>query len=175
MMDCSDSTCSLNRVVSDFVLQPRDRVIFWILTVLGGGAIALFLFSWFQLQAWGSHPFVMVVLSAILSVYLLNNLGRWWILLSMKRPRAVPARAGWKVAVVTTIVPGIETLELLEHMVKALVALDYPHDTWVLDEGDDDRVKLDKPFYPSILLHMVHEMIGAPGEAFASTAVAKAI
>jgi cellulose synthase (UDP-forming) len=114
---------------------------FWILTVLGGGTMALFLFSWFQLRAWGSHPFVMVVLSAILSVYLLNNLGRWWILPSMKRPRAVPARAGWKVAVVTTFVPGIETLELLEHTVKALVALDYPHDTWVLDEGDDDRVK----------------------------------
>jgi cellulose synthase (UDP-forming) len=114
---------------------------FWILTALGGGAMALFLFSWFQLQAWGAHPFVMVVLSAILSVYLLNNLGRWWILPSMKRPRAVPAGPGWKVAVVTTFVPGIETLELLEHTVKALVALDYPHDTWVLDEGDDDRVK----------------------------------
>ena len=41
--------------------------------------------------------------------------------------------------------------------------------------GTDSVMVLDKPFYPSILLHMVHEMIGAPGEAFASTAVAKAI
>ncbi len=140
-MDRSDRTSSLNRVVSEFVLQPRERHMFWILTVLGCGAIALFLFSWFQLQAWGSHPFVMVVLSAIFSVFLLNNLGRWWILSSMKRPRPIPARPGWKVAAVTTFVPGIEPLELLEHTVKALVALDYPHDTWVLDEGNDDRVK----------------------------------
>jgi len=29
---------------------------------------------------------------------------------------------------------------MLEETVRALVALDYPHDTWVLDEGDDDRV-----------------------------------
>ncbi len=30
---------------------------------------------------------------------------------------------------------------MLEETVRALVALDYPHDTWVLDEGDDDQVK----------------------------------
>lgn len=140
-MDRSDRTSSLSRVVSEHVLQLSDRLVFWVLTVLGGVAIAIFLFSWFQLPAWGTHPFVMVVLFAILAVFLLNNLGRWWILPSMKRPRAIPARAGLKVAAVTTFVPGIEPLELLEHTVKALVALDYPHDTWVLDEGDDDRVK----------------------------------
>lgn len=75
-MDRSDRTSSLNGVVSDHVLQPRDRLVFWVLTVLGGAAIAFFLFSWFQLPAWGEHPFVMVVLFAILAVFLINNLGR---------------------------------------------------------------------------------------------------
>ncbi len=140
-MDRSDRTSSMDRVVSDHVIQPRDRLVYWVLTVLGVAAIAFFLLSWFRLPAWGEHPFVMVVLFAILAVFLINNLGRWWILLSMKRPRAVPARPGWKVAAVTTFVPRIEPLELLEQTLKALVALDYPHDTWVLDEGDDDRVK----------------------------------
>jgi cellulose synthase (UDP-forming) len=140
-MHHSDRRGSLNRVVSDFVIQPRDRLVFWVLTVLGVSAIAVFLFSWFQLPAWGSHPFVMVVLFAILAMFLVNNLGRWWILLSMKRPRVAPARPGWKVAAVTTFVPGIEPLDVLEHTLKALVALDYPHDTWVLDEGNDERVK----------------------------------
>ncbi len=140
-MDSSDKTGCLNSVVSEQVLQPRDRLVFWVLTVLGNAAIVFFLFSWFQLPAWGAYPFVMVVLFAILAVFLLNNLGRWWILPSMKRPRAVPARLGWKVAVVTTFVPGIEPLELLEQTLRALIALDYPHDTWVLDEGTDDRVK----------------------------------
>jgi cellulose synthase (UDP-forming) len=50
-------------------------------------------------------------------------------------------RHGLKVAVVTTIVPEAESLEMLTETVRALVALDYPHDTWVLDEGDDAEVK----------------------------------
>ena len=129
------------RVVNDYVLQPQDRFIYWLLTVSGVGAIAAVLFFWFQLQAWGEHPFVMAVCSGLLAVLLLNNLGRWLILPCMKRPRAVLPRPGWKVAVVTTYVPGIEPLDLLEQTLKALVNLDYPHDTWVLDEGDDERVK----------------------------------
>lgn len=129
------------RVVNDPVLQPRDRLIYWLLTVAGMAAIAVFLFFWFRLQAWGEYPFIMAVCSGILAVLLLNNLGRWLILLSMKRPRTVVPRPGWKVAVVTTYVSGSEPLELLEQTLTALVNLDYPHDTWVLDEGDDERVK----------------------------------
>ena len=83
----------------------------------------------------------MVLLVAILVVFLINNLGRWRILPSMKKPRLSPATPGWRIAVATTFVPGIEPLDVLEHTLKALVELDYPHDTWVLDEGDDDRVK----------------------------------
>ncbi|MBX3440030.1 MAG: glycosyltransferase, partial [Planctomycetaceae bacterium] len=47
----------------------------------------------------------------------------------------------WKVGVATTFVPDSEPIELLEQMLEALVAIESPHDTWVLDEGDDDRVK----------------------------------
>lgn len=129
------------RVVSDHVLQPRDRFIYWLLTVSGVAAIAAFFFFWFQLQAWGEHPFVMAVCSGLFAVLLINNLGRWLILPSMKRPRTVLPRPGWKVAVVTTYVSEIEPLDLLEQTLTALVNLDYPHDTWVLDEGDDERVK----------------------------------
>ncbi len=140
-MERSAGSSLSTRVVSDDVLQPRDRFTYWLLTVSGVVAIAAFLFHWFQLQAWSEHSFVMVVCSGLLAVLLLNNLGRWLILPSMKRPRAMLPRPGWKVAVVTTYVPGIETLGLLEQTLRALVDLDYPHDTWVLDEGDDERVK----------------------------------
>ena len=50
-------------------------------------------------------------------------------------------RLGWKVGVVTAFVPSAEPIEMLEETLNALMALDYPHDTWVLDEGDDDQVK----------------------------------
>jgi cellulose synthase/poly-beta-1,6-N-acetylglucosamine synthase-like glycosyltransferase len=59
----------------------------------------------------------------------------------MKRPRTIVPRVGLKVAVVTTIVPEAESHEMLEQTVRALVALDYPHDTWVLDEGDQEEIK----------------------------------
>ena len=65
---------------------------------------------------------------------------RWWLLLRMRRPLPRPAQAGWRVAVATTFVPGAESLEMLEVTVQALVTMAYPHDTWVLDEGDDARV-----------------------------------
>lgn len=59
----------------------------------------------------------------------------------MRKPVELTAHSDWKVAVATTIVPGAGSIEMLEETVKALVALDYPHDTWVLDEGNDGRVK----------------------------------
>jgi len=61
--------------------------------------------------------------------------------LLLRRPPPPPPRAGWWVGVATTFVPGAEALEMLEVTVQALVALAYPHDTWVLDEGDDARVR----------------------------------
>ena len=81
------------------------------------------------------------VLSVIALVILGNAQGGWFLLPQMRRPRPLKARPGLKVGVVTTIVPDIEPLFLLEKTLEALVALDYPHETWVLDEGDDERVK----------------------------------
>ncbi len=66
---------------------------------------------------------------------------RWFALPLMRRPRPVPPGADWRVAVVTTFVPEFEPLAMLEETVAALVALEYPHDTWVLDEGDDEQVR----------------------------------
>jgi cellulose synthase (UDP-forming) len=66
---------------------------------------------------------------------------RWWLLLWMRRPLPTPARSGWRVAVATTFVPGAESLDMLAETLQALAALDYPHDTWVLDEGDAADVK----------------------------------
>jgi cellulose synthase (UDP-forming) len=121
--------------------QWWDYPIFAILTALNITAVAVFLFYWFSLGDWWRHP----VLFAILTLAVLLNLGMWqsrWLFLPlMRRPRPIAARPGWKVGVATTFVPGAEPLAMLEETVKALVAMDYPHDTWVLDEGDDDAVK----------------------------------
>jgi cellulose synthase (UDP-forming) len=66
---------------------------------------------------------------------------RWCTLPLMRTPEPVPAVPGLRVAVVTTFVPALEPLAMLRRTVRAMVAMDYDHDTWVLDEGDDPLVR----------------------------------
>jgi cellulose synthase/poly-beta-1,6-N-acetylglucosamine synthase-like glycosyltransferase len=71
---------------------------------------------------------------------LANQQGRWFLLLAMRRPEPLTPPAGLRVAVVTTYVPGAESREMLERSLAALVAIHYPHDTWLLDEGGDPEM-----------------------------------
>jgi hypothetical protein len=97
--------------------------------------------GWFAHEDWYARPFAFWGLTLIIAGRLAINQLRWWCLPFMRKPLALAARPDWKVGVASTFVPGAESIEMLERTVKALVALDYPHDTWVLDEGNDDRVK----------------------------------
>ena len=118
-----------------------DYPAFACLSALSAVAIAHFLVYWFTRPDWPEHPLTYTVLTLILLGVLLNHQGRWYLLLFMRNPPVVPAKPGWRVAVVTTFVPGSESIEMLRHTLKALVRLDYPHDTWVLDEGDAEEVR----------------------------------
>ena len=128
-------------IQTEKVFEWWDYPIFVFLTGLSFFAIAYFLLYWFSLNDWRAYPVSFSIMTLMLLVILANNQGRWFLLLFMKRPIPIVARSGWKVAVVTTFVPRGESLEMLEESIKALLALDYPHDTWVLDEGNDEQVK----------------------------------
>lgn len=65
----------------------------------------------------------------------------WIISLHIKDKRRQKPFPGMKVAFITTIVPSSEPLELLYKCLPAMVNVDYPHDTWLLDEGNDPEVK----------------------------------
>jgi hypothetical protein len=66
---------------------------------------------------------------------------RWLSLPLMRAPVPVPPVTGLRVAVVTTFVPAAEPLQMLRRSLEAMVAMDVAHDTWVLDEGDDEEVR----------------------------------
>jgi cellulose synthase (UDP-forming) len=53
----------------------------------------------------------------------------------------IAPKPGWRVAAITTFTPPLESIEMLEQTLTAMVALDYPHDSWVLDEGDLPEVR----------------------------------
>jgi len=120
------------------VFSQRDCLLFAGLTILLSGAILNFMAQWLangdysQLAFWG--------ITLIGFGKIASNQLRWWYLPFMKKPLPVPAGTGWKVGVATTFVPGEEPIEMLEQTVRALIALEYPHETWVLDEGNDPRV-----------------------------------
>jgi len=128
---------SAKEVVADPVLTSSDRLLFVILSVLSLVAVGNFLIGWF-LRGWiDVNPVFFTIGSALLLFFLINHLGRWFLVLPMRKPRMIPAAPGLRVAVVTTYVPRAESLELIELALRSMVAIEYPHDTWLLDEGDD--------------------------------------
>jgi cellulose synthase (UDP-forming) len=128
-------------VVSERVFRWWDYAIFLALSAWNLVVIASFMSYWFSLEDWLDNPGPIGLLTILLVYNLSLHQLRWFSLLLMRRPKPIQARQGWKVGVVTTFVPEAESFEMLAETLRALIAMEYPHDTWVLDEGDDARVK----------------------------------
>ncbi len=128
-------------VMAERVFKWWDYPLFILLTLLGFSAILYFMSYWFSFEDWLYDPAGFSIMTLMLLVILSNNQGRWFLLLYMRKPRPMTPRRSWKAGVATTFVPDGEPLDMLEATLRALMDLDYPHDTWVLDEGDDDQVK----------------------------------
>jgi cellulose synthase (UDP-forming) len=122
------------------VLRGWDYAGFGLLTALAWAALAWCLAAWLSQDDWQAHPILLGSLTLLLAYNVAIQQFHWCLLLLMRRPTPKPLRAGWRVGVATTFVPGAESLAMLEVTVQALVTMAYPHDTWVLDEGDDARV-----------------------------------
>lgn len=89
-------------------------------------ALDILLFLLISFVIW--HPIVMAVFS-------------WAVLSNVKNRHSIKPEAGHKVAFVTTYVPSSESPDLLHRILPAMVAAEYPHDTWLLDEGNDPEAK----------------------------------
>jgi hypothetical protein len=61
----------------------------------------------------------------------------WFALYFARRPSSIPPPpSGLRIAAVTTYVAGVEPLEMVERTLAAMVAMQIPHATWLLDESD---------------------------------------
>lgn len=130
-----------SHVQKELIFKWREFATFVLLSGLSSLAIINFSRQWFSYNDWQVSPFIFSVLTVIVFFRIANSLARWLTLPMMSRPRYLAPAPGLKVGVVTTIVPEAESLMMLERSVSAMISMDYPHDTWVLDEGDDERVK----------------------------------
>ena len=123
------------------------RVVYTLMFSLGLVLLARFGYFWFTAarlpRDFGrSLDAGDIVLFAALTFVVWNrviiDLSAWLICRRVDPLRSdpVPAR-GFRVAFITTFVPGSESLSMLRETLLTMLAADYPHDTWVLDEGND--------------------------------------
>ena len=111
-----------------------DYPIFAALTTAHLAVFSFVLYQWINgIDKSQANVIVVILVSTLLLQLMLWEL-RWLALPLMRMPRPIPAASGWRVAVVVTFVPGAESIEMLENTVEALIGIDYPHDTWVLDD-----------------------------------------
>jgi cellulose synthase (UDP-forming) len=129
------------RVRSVASLAGRDWIGYAALVVAWLVVNAFFWVWWLQPanvdSAWMYWPFTVALAysGTFLTSTYLYFVGR------MRRPVPIAAEPGLKVALITLCVPGQEGLDVIEHQVEALTRVSYPHDSWILDEGNDPRVQ----------------------------------
>jgi cellulose synthase (UDP-forming) len=102
-------------------------LVFWIWWLQPGRPATLGLFIIFTL-AFGYE------VTTLPSIYL-YFVGR------MRRPVHMEPTPGLRVALITLCVPSSESLEVIIQQLEALTRVHYPHESWVLDEGDDPDVR----------------------------------
>lgn len=71
----------------------------------------------------------------------IQRLGSFFAMWHMAKPKPQLPQAGLRVALLTCYVPGKEPLDMLVETLKAMKAVRYEHDCWVLDEGGSSEVK----------------------------------
>ena len=123
------------------MLSGSDLAQYILLSVALLGAVLSIVFRWLFAGPDNRDLLAWTGVSIFGGMIILNQMVRWTMLGIMRRPAPAPPPPVARVAVVTTFVPGAEPLALLERSVEALVALDVPHDTWILDEGDDPAAR----------------------------------
>ncbi len=132
------------------VMSLWDKVLYFFLLLFGLISTGIFGFWWFESnhipQNFGGiyHGLDMLLfttLSYIVWYQLVNELFSWYTALFIRHPKEIKPAKNKKVAFLTAFVPGKEPYDVLENALFAMTAADYPHDTWLLDEGNDETAK----------------------------------
>jgi cellulose synthase (UDP-forming) len=92
------------------------------------------------------NTMAIVGLIALLLLQSINVLRTWnllWFATHMRDPIPMEPRPGVRVAVLTTIVPGKEPIEMVMRTLRAMQRIRHngPMDVWLLDEGNDPDVR----------------------------------
>lgn len=139
------------RVETVPAMNREDNTTYFYLAI--GGLIITVVFGiWWFLPSHIPHNFngtlhifdyiLFIILSYIVWYQIIMEILSWYLSLNTKIPISLPAPNNLKVALVTAFVPGKESYGILEKTLKSMIEVDYPHDTWLLDEGNDYYAKV---------------------------------
>ncbi|MCL3817439.1 glycosyltransferase family 2 protein [Aeromicrobium wangtongii] len=128
-------------------MSRRERLVYRLLMLMGAASLIAFYGWWFQPQhlptnlqgAWhGVDLMIYATLTFVLSHRIFMDVYMWVVARKIAPIAPAPEpEEGLKVAFITTFVPGAEGIDLLRRTLPAMLAADYPHDVWLLDEGAD--------------------------------------
>jgi hypothetical protein len=107
--------------------------------VISGIFFLCIFINWFYRQHTGYLP-IYILLCISLGYKFLKLLFEWYHYWSINITPMPVAKRKWTVDMLTTAMPG-EPYEMIEHTLKAMVAVQYPHTTYLCDEGDDPLLK----------------------------------
>ena len=132
-------------------LQSRALLFNWLLLAVGLALAARFALYWFsparlpQDFGGGLGVFDIVLFAALTFVVWHRqamDILSWLICRRLEgHQESPPPQPNLRVAFITTFVPGSEPLEMLRRTLASMVVADYPHDTWLLDEGNDQGAR----------------------------------
>jgi cellulose synthase (UDP-forming) len=117
----------------------NEKITLRILIFSGLSCMVLFL-TWFFVtvdpgKGWLYYPFTIALLFKMLKM-----IHEWYHYYDISVPVKPESSKTWTVDMLTTACPG-EPYEMFEKTLKAMVAVKYPHTSYLCDEGNDPKLK----------------------------------
>lgn len=84
--------------------------------------------------------YVLLSLALLYESFILPSLLLYYAMRA-RLPKVKRPEKNKKVAIITPCVPAQESLEIIEDQLKAMAAVRYPHESWILDEGNNKDVR----------------------------------
>ncbi|UJP65530.1 glycosyltransferase [Mongoliitalea daihaiensis] len=124
--------------------MKQSKLLGKVLLVAGIVSLVAFIYGFFT-EVQVGHKFMYGLLTVSLFFKLLKVGFEWYHYAGLPKPKdqTLPPKKpskNYTVDMLTTFCPG-EPYDMLENTLKALVAVKYPHKTYLCDEGDDPYVK----------------------------------
>lgn len=127
-------------VIAAAPVTSQQRLVLRLLIVVGLTTLAIFLSWLFKRQHAGFRPLYILLLLSI-GYKVLKVLFEWYHYWAIRQPLKAPVSSRrWTVDMLTTAMPG-EPFEMIRETLEAMVAVRYPHTTYLCDEGNDPQLK----------------------------------